>query len=79
MLLGAHSLESNTTCDRFDDFISFVVAAVAGLESDLVCCTAGSFEPRLQESGQVPQHIVLEGLTCSSHLDERKTRIGYFR
>lgn len=70
-------MESNTTCNWFDDFVSLVVAAVAGLEGDLVGSTVWGFEPRLQESGQVLQHVILEGLACSSHLDERKTRIRH--
>ena len=47
------------------------MAAVAGLEGDLVGATVWGFEPRLQESGQVLHHVILEGLTCSSYLDEK--------
>lgn len=68
------SIESNTTCNRFDDFVPLVVTAVAGLEGDLVGSTVRGLEPRLQESGQVLQDVVLEGLARSSYLDE----IDYF-
>ena len=70
---------SCTTCDWFDDFVSFVVAAVAGLESDLIGGTVWAFEPRLQERGQVLQHIILEGLACSSYLHERADRVRHSR
>lgn len=68
-------MESDTTCDGFDDFVSLVVAAVASLEGDLVGSTVWSFKPRLQESSQVLQHVLLESLACSSYLEEWKMRI----
>lgn len=68
------SIESDTTCDGFDDFVSLVVAAVASLEGDLVGSTVWSFKPRLQESSQVLQHVLLESFACSSYLEERKMR-----
>lgn len=51
------------------------MAAVASLEGDLVGSTVWSFKPRLQESSQVLQHVLLEGLACSSYLEESKMRI----
>lgn len=53
------------------------MAAVAGLESDLIGSTVWAFEPRLQERGQVLQHIILEGLACSSYLHERVDRVRH--
>lgn len=66
--------ESGVTCDGFDDFVSLVVAAVAGLEGDLVGSAVWGFEPRLQERGQVFYHVLLEGPACSSDLEDTKTR-----
>lgn len=65
------------TCNRFNDLIPLVVAAVSGLEGNLIGSGVGGFEPRLQESGQILQHVLLKGLTCSSNLDE-KTRIRHY-
>lgn len=57
-----------STCDRFDDLISLVVAAVASLESNFIRRTVGGFEPWLQVCSQVFHHVLLEGLACSSDL-----------
>lgn len=56
------------------------MAAVSGLEGDLVGSRVGGFEPRLQESGQILQHVLLKGLTRSSNLGEetRKTPNGHY-
>ena len=53
------------------------MAAVAGLEGDLVGTTVWGFEPGLQESSQVLHHVILKGLARSSYLDEEKTRIRH--
>lgn len=47
------------------------MAAVSGLEGDLVGSRVGGFEPRLQESGQILQHVLRKGLTGPSNLDEK--------
>lgn len=59
------------TCNCFDYLVSLVVAAVSGLEGDLVGSRVGGFEPRLQESGQILQHVLRKGLTGPSNLDEK--------
>lgn len=62
------------TCDRFDDFVSLVVVAVASLERNLVGSTAWSFEPRLQESGQIFHHVFLKSFAGSSYLKEERKK-----
>lgn len=46
------------------------MAAVSGLEGNLIGGTARGFEPGLQESGHILHHVFLEGFTCSIYLDE---------
>lgn len=53
------------------------MAAVSGLEGDLVGSTVGGFEPWLQESGQILQHVLRKGLTGPSYLDEKAKNRHY--
>lgn len=52
------------------------MAAVSGLEGDLVGGRVGGFEPGLQEGAQILHHVLLKGFTRSSNLgpgDENET------
>lgn len=51
------------------------MAAVSGLEGNLVGSRVGGFEPRLQKSGQILQHVLRKGLTGPSNLDEKAKNI----
>lgn len=70
---GSHG-DAAVTCNRFDDFISLVVTAVASLEGDLVRCFVRGLKPRLQKSAEVSHHVLLESLARSSHLESRGER-----
>ena len=58
------------TCNGFDDVIPLVMAAVSRLEGNLEGGMIGGFEPRLQERDQILIHVFLEGLTCSTDLEQ---------